>query len=211
MAANGQPFATEAGHGPLLRNVSTNSEGDVVTLYFDTVLDEGSPLDGEAIPFNAPAGTAPAAITVESAQITGNGAPLQLSRAIKPGEFGSVTLAAGAGLRDLAHNPALAAPGFAYREPAQARRQRRDRQRREGTNPPRKPDPHLRRPLLRDPRFARLIMFDTGSHMERFIARGGPFHPFTGKGLFDERRSDDKRPEPEGVTTDITDMRRWPL
>lgn len=46
------------------------------------------------------------------------------------------------------------------------------------------------------------IIFDSGSHMEQFVAAGGIFNassPAT-SGLFDDTRSDNKGPEPEGVT-----------
>jgi hypothetical protein len=44
------------------------------------------------------------------------------------------------------------------------------------------------------------IVFDSGSHMEQFVAAGGAFTNAAGSGLFDDTRSDNKGPEPEGVT-----------
>jgi hypothetical protein len=46
------------------------------------------------------------------------------------------------------------------------------------------------------------IVFDSGSHMEQFFAAGGVFSATspTTSGLFDDTRSDNKGPEPEGVT-----------
>ena len=46
-----------------------------------------------------------------------------------------------------------------------------------------------------------VLVFDSGSHIEQFVASGGLFNattPATG-GLFDDTRSDNKGPEPEGV------------
>jgi DNA-binding beta-propeller fold protein YncE len=46
------------------------------------------------------------------------------------------------------------------------------------------------------------IVFDSGSHLEQFFAAGGVFNtasPAAG-GLFDDTRSDNKGPEPEGIT-----------
>ena len=44
------------------------------------------------------------------------------------------------------------------------------------------------------------IVFDSGSHIEQFVATGGAFTGAAGSGLFDDTRSDNKGPEPEGVT-----------
>lgn len=47
-----------------------------------------------------------------------------------------------------------------------------------------------------------VLVFDSGSHIEQFVASGGLFNaaaPATG-GLFDDTRSDNKGPEPEGLT-----------
>jgi 2',3'-cyclic-nucleotide 2'-phosphodiesterase (5'-nucleotidase family) len=45
-----------------------------------------------------------------------------------------------------------------------------------------------------------MIVFDSGSHMEQFVAAGGVFTDGLGSGLFDDTRSDNKGPEPEGLT-----------
>ncbi len=50
-----------------------------------------------------------------------------------------------------------------------------------------------------------VIVFDSGSHIEQFFAAGGTFNstsPST-SGLFDDSRSDNKGPEPEGVTVGV--------
>lgn len=46
------------------------------------------------------------------------------------------------------------------------------------------------------------IVFDSGSHIEQFFAAGGVFNTSSpaGGGLFDDARSDNKGPEPEGIT-----------
>lgn len=44
------------------------------------------------------------------------------------------------------------------------------------------------------------IVFDSGSHIEQFVATGGAFTGAAGSGLFDDTRSDNKGPEAEGVT-----------
>lgn len=46
------------------------------------------------------------------------------------------------------------------------------------------------------------IVFDSASHIEQFIALGGVFDG-PGTGLFDDGRSDNKGPEPEGITTGV--------
>jgi 2',3'-cyclic-nucleotide 2'-phosphodiesterase (5'-nucleotidase family) len=45
-----------------------------------------------------------------------------------------------------------------------------------------------------------VIVFDSGSHIEQFFAAGGVFSGANSSGLFDDSRSDNKGPEPEGVT-----------
>ncbi len=45
-----------------------------------------------------------------------------------------------------------------------------------------------------------VIVFDSGSHIEQFVSAGGAFTNKDGAGLFDDTRSDNKGPEPEGVT-----------
>jgi len=53
------------------------------------------------------------------------------------------------------------------------------------------------------------IIFDSGSHMEQFVAAGGVFNaanPST-SGLFDDTRSDNKGPEPEGITVGVVNGR----
>jgi Putative flagellar system-associated repeat len=45
-----------------------------------------------------------------------------------------------------------------------------------------------------------VIVFDSGSHMEQFVAQSGLFTTATGSGLLDDTRSDNKGPEPEGVS-----------
>jgi YVTN family beta-propeller protein len=44
------------------------------------------------------------------------------------------------------------------------------------------------------------IVFDSGSHIEQFIALGGLYDEDSNTGLLDDGRSDNKGPEPEGVT-----------
>ncbi|MFM9967678.1 MAG: choice-of-anchor I family protein [Burkholderiales bacterium] len=44
-----------------------------------------------------------------------------------------------------------------------------------------------------------VIIFDSGSHIEQFVAAGGLFTNRDGAGLFDDTRSDNKGPEPEGI------------
>ncbi len=44
-----------------------------------------------------------------------------------------------------------------------------------------------------------VIVFDSGSHIEQFVSAGGAFTNKDGAGLFDDTRSDNKGPEPEGV------------
>jgi 2',3'-cyclic-nucleotide 2'-phosphodiesterase (5'-nucleotidase family) len=46
------------------------------------------------------------------------------------------------------------------------------------------------------------IIFDSASHIEQFMALGGSFAG-PGTGLFDDTRSDNKGPEPEGITTGV--------
>ncbi|WP_439533734.1 choice-of-anchor I family protein [Polymorphobacter sp.] len=46
------------------------------------------------------------------------------------------------------------------------------------------------------------IIFDSASHIEQFMALGGAFDG-PGTGLFDDTRSDNKGPEPEGITTGV--------
>ena len=47
-----------------------------------------------------------------------------------------------------------------------------------------------------------VIVFDSGSHIEQFVAAGGTFNASNpaDSGLFDDTRSDNKGPEPEGIT-----------
>lgn len=45
-----------------------------------------------------------------------------------------------------------------------------------------------------------VIVFDSGSHTEQFVAAAGLYTGATGAGLFDDSRSDNKGSEPEGVT-----------
>ncbi|MCB2072514.1 MAG: choice-of-anchor I family protein [Novosphingobium sp.] len=47
------------------------------------------------------------------------------------------------------------------------------------------------------------IVFDSGSHIEQFVALGGLYDEDTNTGLFDDGRSDNKGPEPEGITTGV--------
>jgi len=47
------------------------------------------------------------------------------------------------------------------------------------------------------------IVFDSGSHIEQFVALGGLYDEDTNTGQFDEGRSDNKGPEPEGITTGV--------
>lgn len=49
------------------------------------------------------------------------------------------------------------------------------------------------------------IVFDSGSHIEQFIAESGLFTDAYGDGLFDDGRSDNKGPEPEGITIGVVD------
>ncbi len=52
------------------------------------------------------------------------------------------------------------------------------------------------------------IVFDSGDHIERFIATQGTFvSGQANTGAFDDARSDDKGPEPEGITTAVVDGR----
>ncbi len=44
------------------------------------------------------------------------------------------------------------------------------------------------------------LVFDSGSHIEQFVALGGLYTGAGGTGLFDDTRSDNKGPEPEGIT-----------
>ncbi|NYH96848.1 choice-of-anchor I domain-containing protein [Novosphingobium marinum] len=47
------------------------------------------------------------------------------------------------------------------------------------------------------------IVFDSGSQIEEFVAMGGLYDEDTNTGAFDDGRSDNKGPEPEGVTTGV--------
>ncbi len=47
------------------------------------------------------------------------------------------------------------------------------------------------------------IIFDSGSHIEQFVAQGGAYDATANTGLFDDTRSDNKGPEPEGITTGV--------
>ncbi|MCB2077841.1 MAG: choice-of-anchor I family protein [Novosphingobium sp.] len=47
------------------------------------------------------------------------------------------------------------------------------------------------------------IVFDSGSHIEQFVATGGLYDSGTNTGLLDDGRSDNKGPEPEGITTGV--------
>ncbi len=47
------------------------------------------------------------------------------------------------------------------------------------------------------------IVFDSGSHIEQFVALGGLYDEDTNTGQFDDGRSDNKGPEPEGITTGV--------
>lgn len=49
------------------------------------------------------------------------------------------------------------------------------------------------------------IVFDSGSHIEQFVAGSGLFTDAYGTGLFDDSRSDNKGPEPEGITIGVVD------
>ncbi|ACF11229.1 Alkaline phosphatase [Chlorobaculum parvum NCIB 8327] len=49
------------------------------------------------------------------------------------------------------------------------------------------------------------IVFDSGSHIEQFVAESGLFTDAYGDGLFDDGRSDNKGPEPEGITIGVVD------
>ncbi|WP_167599270.1 choice-of-anchor I family protein [Chlorobaculum sp. 24CR] len=49
------------------------------------------------------------------------------------------------------------------------------------------------------------IVFDSGSHIEQFVAESGLFTDANGAGLFDDGRSDNKGPEPEGITVGVVD------
>ncbi len=52
------------------------------------------------------------------------------------------------------------------------------------------------------------MVFDSGDHIERFIATQGTFvSGQANTGAFDDNRSDDKGPEPEGITTAVVDGR----
>lgn len=52
------------------------------------------------------------------------------------------------------------------------------------------------------------IVFDSGDHIERFIATQGVFvSGQANTGAFDDARSDDKGPEPEGINTAVVDGR----
>ncbi len=44
------------------------------------------------------------------------------------------------------------------------------------------------------------VVFDSGSHIEQYIAANGLYSGADGEGLFDDSRSDNKSAEPEGVT-----------
>ena len=47
------------------------------------------------------------------------------------------------------------------------------------------------------------IVFDSGSHIEQFVSQGGLYDEDTNQGAFDDGRSDNKGPEPEGITTGV--------
>jgi alkaline phosphatase len=49
------------------------------------------------------------------------------------------------------------------------------------------------------------IVFDSGSHIEQFVAQHGLYTNANGTGLFDDTRSDNKGPEPEGVAIGVVD------
>ncbi|NTV67193.1 MAG: hypothetical protein HGB06_05820 [Chlorobaculum sp.] len=49
------------------------------------------------------------------------------------------------------------------------------------------------------------IVFDSGSHIEQFVALNGLYTNAGGTGLFDDTRSDNKGPEPEGITIGVVD------
>jgi hypothetical protein len=48
------------------------------------------------------------------------------------------------------------------------------------------------------------MVFDSGSQLEEYVAMGGAF---SAGGLFDDTRSDNKGPEPEGITVGVVDGR----
>jgi alkaline phosphatase/2',3'-cyclic-nucleotide 2'-phosphodiesterase (5'-nucleotidase family) len=50
-----------------------------------------------------------------------------------------------------------------------------------------------------------VTVFDSGSHIEQFVAQYGLYVNANGSGLFDDTRSDNKGPEPEGVTIGVVD------
>jgi alkaline phosphatase len=49
------------------------------------------------------------------------------------------------------------------------------------------------------------IIFDSGSHIEQFVAMNGLYTNANGAGLFDDTRSDNKGAEPEGITIGVVD------
>jgi alkaline phosphatase len=49
------------------------------------------------------------------------------------------------------------------------------------------------------------IVFDSASHIEQFVAQYGLYTGAAGAGLFDDGRSDNKGPEPEGITVGVVD------
>ncbi|NTW53176.1 MAG: hypothetical protein HGB15_00060 [Chlorobaculum sp.] len=49
------------------------------------------------------------------------------------------------------------------------------------------------------------IVFDSGSHIEQFVALHGLYTNASGSGLFDDTRSDNKGSEPEGVAIGVVD------
>ncbi len=52
-----------------------------------------------------------------------------------------------------------------------------------------------------------VVVFDSGSHIEQYVAANGLYTGADGQGLFDDSRSDNKSAEPEGVTVAQVDGR----